>query len=262
MKSQRIKQLYKKIRSIFGLSFTLAKANFKLRNEGSYLGILWYLLNPLLLFLIILFIKGVAFSESKIEFYPIYLLFGIVMSNLFTSIAGTSINSISGNSSFITSMKIEYEPFVLSNILQFVFSHLFEVALIVVFMVFFKIPLIGIVYYFIILFFFLIFMTGVSLLFSTIGTYVSDFANIWAFASQLIFFITPTFYTIKPSDPNYFANLFNPLFYFLDVSRQIVVYQKLPETWMMLVAVGISLGFLAVGLFVFEKFKNKFAELV
>jgi ABC-type polysaccharide/polyol phosphate export permease len=256
------KKYYRKIRNIIGLSLILAKANFKLRNEGSYLGILWYLLNPLLLFLIILFIRGVAFSGSKIEFYPIYLLFGIVMSNLFTSIAGSSINSVSGNASFITSMKIEYEPFILSNIFQFVFSHLFEVALIAVFMVFYKISLIGIIYYFIILFFFLVFLTGVSFLFSTIGTYVSDFSNVWNFASQLLFFITPTFYAIKATDPNYYMNLFNPFFYFLDVSRQIVVYQKMPELWMILASIGISIGFLAGGLFVFEKFKHKFSELV
>lgn len=257
-----LQKYYKKIKRILELSLSLAKANFKLRNEGSYLGIFWYLLNPLLLFLIILFIRGVAFAGSKIEFYPIYLLFGIVMSNLFTSIAGSSINAISGNALYITSMKIEYEPFVLASIFQFVFSHMFEIGLIAVFMIFYKISLLGILYYFIILFFFLIFLTGVSFLFSTIGTYVSDFSNIWVFASQLIFFLTPTFYAIKPSDPNYLINLFNPLFYFLDVSRQIVVYEQMPDIWMILTAVGISFGFFALGLFVFEKFKNKFAELV
>lgn len=253
---------FKKVKRIFGLSFILAKANFKLRNEGSYLGIFWYLLNPLLLFVTILFIRGVAFSGSNIKFYPIYLLFGIVMSNLFTSIAGAAIGSISGNGSFITSMKIDCEPFVLSNIFQYVFSHLFEIALITIFMIFYKISLFGLVYYFIILFFFLLFLTGVSFLFATIGTYISDFSNIWSFASQLLFFITPTFYTIKTSDPNYIINLFNPLFYFLDVSRQIVVYEQMPDLWMIFVAIGMSLGFLALGLFVFEKFKNNFAEMV
>ncbi|HNU96023.1 MAG TPA: hypothetical protein PKH95_01275 [Candidatus Magasanikbacteria bacterium] len=38
-----------KINNIFNLSWQLAKANFKLRNEGSYLGIFWYLLDPLLM---------------------------------------------------------------------------------------------------------------------------------------------------------------------------------------------------------------------
>jgi ABC-type polysaccharide/polyol phosphate export permease len=48
----------------------------------------------------------------------------------------------------------------------------------------------------------------------------------------------------------------------LDVSRQIVVYEQLPDVWMIFTAIGMSFGFLALGLFVFEKFKNNFAELV
>lgn len=246
----------------FELSWFLAVAGFKTKNEGSYLGIFWYLLAPLLLFLIMLFVKGAAFSQTSIKFYPIYLLFGVIVSNLFSNVIGASINAMSGNAGFIKSMKIDYEPLILSNILQNVFSHMFEVAVIIGFMVFYKISLLGLVYYFIILLFFLVFLAGASFLFATIGAYISDFSNVWRFASQLIFFITPTFYAISPGDPHYFVNLFNPLFYFLTIFRDVVVYEKMPQLWMILAAISIAFGFLAVGLFVFKKFKNKFAELV
>lgn len=256
----KIRGLYNKIKSILGLSLSLAKANFKLRNEGSYIGIFWYLLDPLLLFSIILFIQGVAFSNVKIEYYPIYLLFGIVINNLFSSTLGNSINSMNSNSSFLKSMKIDFEPFVLANIIQSSFSHLFEIFIICVFMIYFKISLIGIVYYFIVLLFFLVFLTGVSFLFATIGTYINDFSNIWKYLAQLLFFITPTFYVIKSSDPHYFINLFNPLFYFLTIFREVTIYHKIPEVWMMLNAFLFSIGSLAIGLIVFERFKNKFTE--
>jgi len=38
---RKLKKYYKKIKRILELSFSLAKANFKLRNENSYLGIFW-----------------------------------------------------------------------------------------------------------------------------------------------------------------------------------------------------------------------------
>ena len=66
----------------FNLSFQLAKANFKLRNEGSYLGVFWYLLNPLLTFILLFFI----FSNSTgagIENYALYLLLGVIIFNFF-----------------------------------------------------------------------------------------------------------------------------------------------------------------------------------
>lgn len=258
----KIRKLYISLKKTIELSFALAKSSFKLKNEGSYLGIMWYLLEPLILFSIIMFIKGVAFSHTKIEFYPIYLLFGIVMNNLFNGIIGSSIGAIENNASFIKSMKIKLEPFILANVLQYTFSHLFEVGLIAIFMIFYKISLFGLIYYFLILALFIIFLTGVSFLFSTIGTYVSDFNNIWKFAAQLIFFITPTFYAIKPGDANYLLNLFNPLFYYLTIARDAVIYERIPEIWMVLIAIGISFGFFVLGLFVFEKFKKKFPELI
>jgi len=262
MNFPKIKKYYRKTKKSFELSWFLATAGFKLKNEGSYLGILWYLLAPLLLFIIMLFVKGAAFSHKIIDFYPMYLLFGVVINNFFSSIIGASINSMSGNAGFIKSMKIEYEPFIFSNILQNIFSHMFEVAVIAGFMIFYHISLFGLVYYFIIMFFFLIFLTGVSFLFSTIGAFISDFSNVWKFASQLLFFITPIFYAISPGDPNYFVNLFNPLFYFLTIFRQVVVYEKMPELWMVFVALGLSFGFLIIGFLVFQMFKKKFAESV
>jgi len=257
-----MKKHWGKIKRILELAISLARANFKLRNEGSYLGILWYLLNPLLLFLVIIFIRVAVFSHSKIELYPLYLLLGIIMNNLLVSTLASSIKSITENSSFLTSMKIEHESFVLSNVFQFVFSHLFEVGVFALFMVFYKVSLMGIIYYLIILLFFVLFLIGASFLFATIGTYVNDFFNIWTFARQILFFLTPIFYAIKPGDFIYSLNLFNPFFYFLHISRQVVLYQRLPEGWMLLIMVGVSLFFLFFGFFVFEKFKNKFADLL
>jgi len=54
-----------KIKKTLSLGFSLASAQFKLRNEGSYLGVLWYLLEPLSFFAILLFLAGVI-SDSAI----------------------------------------------------------------------------------------------------------------------------------------------------------------------------------------------------
>ena len=70
----------KRIKRFWDLSFYLAKSGFKLRNEGSYLGIIWYLLNPILFFCLLF----VVFSQSlgsEIENYAIYLFIGIIIFN-------------------------------------------------------------------------------------------------------------------------------------------------------------------------------------
>jgi len=104
---------YYKAKSILGLSLSLAKVKFKLRNEGSYLGVFWYLLSPLAMFLILLSLRGLT-NKNPIEYYPIYLLLGLIVFNLFRYATTISTNAIRGNAGLIKSLKINLEPFLLS----------------------------------------------------------------------------------------------------------------------------------------------------
>jgi len=72
-----------KFKRTFKIALALAKTNFSLRIEGSYLGIVWYLLSPLALFLIIILIKNNITSDFSIKNYEIYLLLGIISFNYF-----------------------------------------------------------------------------------------------------------------------------------------------------------------------------------
>jgi lipopolysaccharide transport system permease protein len=251
-----------KINSVVSLSYSIAKANFKLRNEGSYLGILWYLLSPLSLFLILFFIRGSITSTEGVLYYPLYLLIGLVMINFFSQLVHTAIGVIQNNSGFIKSIKIPLEVFVLSTVMQSIFSHIFELLLIAVFFLFFNVPLIGIIFYIVVFIVFIIFTLGVCFFCATLGVYVNDLGNIWTIASQLLFFITPTFYVVHPGTPLYLGNLFNPLFYFITTARDVAIYGTLPPLWMIAVIVGVSVVSLFVGLFSFNRFKGRFAELV
>lgn len=256
-----LKEYFQHLKGILGLSLQLAKANFKLRNEGSFFGIFWYLLEPFLLFLIILMIRGM-FNMKGIEHYPIYLLLGLIMFNFFSGTTSKSTKLIERNASFIKSMKINHESFVVSHITEGVFSHFFEVILFAVFMLYFKISLAWILFYPIIFVFLFLFLIGLSFLLSTIGAYVNDLDNVWKVIMKLLFFGTPIFYVVQEGSLIYNISLFNPLFYFLEVSRSLIIYHQFPGLWMMIIPVVISLVVFLLGIYVFEKFKNKFAEVV
>lgn len=249
---------YNKLKSILGLSLSLAKADFKLRNEGSYLGILWYLLEPLSLFIIILFLRG-SMARSDIEFYPLYLLMGLIMFNFFIKTTSQATSAIIGNSAFIKSIKISYESLVISRVIQGFYSHFFELILFAVFMVFIKGSLIGLIFYPLILFFFILFILGISFFLSAIGVYVHDLTNVWGVLTRLFFFVIPIFYIV---DKNSLISLLNPVYYFILISRELVIYSIFPELWRFLLMIFFSLLFLVIGFIVFEKLKDKFAELV
>jgi ABC-type polysaccharide/polyol phosphate export permease len=88
------------------------------------------------------------------------------MFNFFNAITTFATKAIAINAGFIKSLKIKTEAFVFSGVLQFVFSHLFELLVLVVFAIFFKVNISWIIFYPIIFFFFVLFTTGISLILS------------------------------------------------------------------------------------------------
>jgi ABC-type polysaccharide/polyol phosphate export permease len=252
-----------KFKNIFRISASLAKANFALRMEGSYLGIFWYLLNPLALFFIILFIKKSAFSNVHIAYYPVYLLMGITSLNFFRQTISNSIQAIASNVDYIKSMNnVAPEVLVVSVVFQAVFSHVFEFILIAGFVIYWQLPLIGLLIYPFLFALFVLSVLGIAFIFATIGVYVNDLDNLWNIFAQLLFLATPIYFLVTPGSAVYLANLFNPLFYFLEISRSLVIYSTIPPLWMILTMVIFSGGFFIIGLTVFNKYKKKFAELV
>lgn len=255
-----LRKYWNNLGHILGLSLSLAKAQFKLKNEGSYLGIFWFLLDPLAMFIIIIMIGGI-FGIKTIEFYPVYLLLGLIMFNFFRQATISSSFSITSNSSFIKSMKISYEPFVISGVLTAVFSHLFEVIILIIFILYFKISILGLLFYPFILFFFILFILGFSFILATIGTYVFDLANVWNVIANLLWFSTPIFYVVS-KDNMPFLNKLNPLYYFISVAREVVVYNRVPSLNLVILLVFLGFIFLFLGLFIFERYKRKFAEVI
>ena len=258
----KLKEHFARLKSILGLSLQLAKARFKLRNEGSYLGIFWYLLEPFLLFVIILGIRSAFVGGSGGEDYPLYLIIGLVMINFFTGTTSKATNIIFNNSSFIKSIKINHESLVISQVLEGIFSHFFEYLVLIGFIIYYQGSLVGILIYPIIFGFFVVFILGFSFILSTIGVYVADLNNVWNVITRFLFFVTPIFYIIEEASFIYRVNLFNPLFYFISITREIVISNQIPGFWMIGIIGSMSVLTLILGIFIFDRYKYKFAEMV
>jgi ABC-type polysaccharide/polyol phosphate export permease len=252
-----------KLRNILRISLALARVNFNLRIEGSYLGILWYLLNPLVLFVVLFFVKETAFAEVKIDYYPLYLLIGIAGFNFFKQAISGSIDAISSNYEYIKSINnIAPETLVISAVIQAIFSHIFEFILIFGLAIYLKISLLGLLFYPIIFLVFVMLVLGISFIFATVGVYVSDLNNVWIILSQLIMLATPIFYGINSSSLIYKINLANPLFYFLEAARSIIITSSPPTLFIMSALIIFSLLSFIIGVLIFKKHQKKFAELL
>ncbi|MDP3881656.1 MAG: ABC transporter permease [Nanoarchaeota archaeon] len=250
-----------KITEFFRLSFSIANAEFKLRNEGSYLGILWYLLNPIMLFTL-LFLVFRDRLGNDIPYYGLYLLLGIIMFNLFQESTLDASRVMRNYSGVIKSINFTRESFVSALLIKRIYSHLIEIVVFTVVLYYLTGSILGLIFYPIVLVLFSIFIYGICLMLSLMVVYFIDLDNIWNFFIRLLWFATPIFYSIAGQNRLFYLNLFNPLYYFITLAREIVIYNRIPELWIISGAFFFSAISLLIGIILFNKLKNKMPELI
>jgi ABC-type polysaccharide/polyol phosphate export permease len=166
------------------------------------------------------------------------------------------------NNFLIKSIKFPIESLVVQVILQNLFSHFFEFLLLLAGLVWFGSSIMFLPLYFVILIFFCFFIFGLSLILASLSVYIIDLVNIWTYAVRIIWIFLPIFYAIGGQTRLFYINLLNPVYYFITVARDIIVYNKIPEMWITTGAVLYALIFFIVGVIVFNKLKSRIAELI
>ena len=115
---------------------SLVSRDFKLKYRRSVLGVLWSVLNPLLMMLVMTFVFSSIFRFS-VENYPLYVVLGNVLFALMSDSTTTAMYSIIDSSSLIKKIRIEKLIFpiekVLFQLVNFCIS-LIAVAIVMVFM--------------------------------------------------------------------------------------------------------------------------------
>lgn len=248
------------LRSVLSTSFSLAWFQFKLRNSGSYLGILWYLLDPLAFFLIFLLLRAQLGGDLPL-YFPLYLLLGLILFNFFLSTTSQAITVLQSNRELVTSLRLPLEIFPLSTLFQFLLSHFFEVLLLLLlFFIFFGALSPSFLWYPFLFLLYFIFTLGVSLILATFGVFIRDARNIWIVVGRLLWIGTPLFYTLREGTFLYTLNLFNPLYHFITLFRALVIYEDFSALPLILFLFFLSGSVFLLGLLVFHFFKRSFAE--
>jgi ABC-type polysaccharide/polyol phosphate export permease len=203
----------------------LVKRDIAIRYKRSFLGLLWTLLNPLLTSLVLWFVFINIFSArlpDGTDFAP-YLLAGVLLITFFIQGFNQAADSIAQGSGIL--MKIYVPPQVfafagaLSNAVNFCFG-LFALAFVS------YITAAGVALSFpltiLVIFFMLIYITGLGLLVSIAYVRYDDTRSIFAILISFMMYLSPIFYPkeILSGTMLKVVNA-NPLTSFLDVFRYV-----------------------------------------
>lgn len=241
------------------LFMILVKRDFKKKYKGSYLGILWSLLNPLLQMATLTIIFSTLFKE-RIGNFPLFLISGKVIFDFYASGTNSALRSIYGSAPLLTKVYIPKYIMTLSRVTSdfIIFSiSLIDLLLVMVFTrAEFTINLIYVPLYLVLL---LIFISGVSLIIATIATFFRDIEHFYSVFLTLIMHVSAIFFPpdIIPLKYQFLLKI-NLLYYYINGFRQIVYNATSPDFYNLLLCTVISIVSFVIGLIVFEKNQDKF----
>ncbi len=241
------------------LILELVLRDIKVKYKKSVLGILWSVLNPLLMMIVL----SIVFSEifkSTTKNFPLYLITGQIIFNFFSEATSVSMLSIIGNGGLIKKVYLPKYIFPLSKTLFGLVNLTF--SLIAVFMVvLFTGQKISITIVFIPLLFVYvtIFSLGIGFILSSTAVFFRDMLHLFGVLLVVWNYLTPVFYPIEiiPEKYKVFINL-NPMTYYVGYFRKILLYNEIPDLALNLTCFFMATGSLIIGILVFRKNQNKF----
>lgn len=237
----------------------LVTRDIKTKYRRSILGVLWTLLNPLLMMLVL----SVVFShifKFQVENYPLYILSGQVVFNFFSESTSSAMSSIINNAPLIKKVYIPKYLFTLSRVASSVVNVMASFCALIVVMVFSGIELNFTVLLLVVpMGILIIFSTGIGLLLATVAVKFRDIIHLYGVLITALTYLTPVIYPISilSAKIRFFVEL-NPLTGILNMFRNLMIYNTLPTVGQLLTSVTIAIGTFLLGLFVFYKNQDKF----
>ncbi|MGN7169705.1 ABC transporter permease [Paenibacillus cellulositrophicus] len=247
----------------------LAKNDFKTKYSGSYFGVLWAILQPLVTILVFWFVFQIGLRVTAIEKnvpYSLWFICGLVPWFFFSEALASATNCFYEYSYLVKKLVFKISLLPLVKIISSLFIHIiFIVFLLVVYISYgysinFE-SLLWIIYFTLCT---LLLVFSISLITSSIVVFFKDLSQIIGIILQFGMWMTPIMWSTKLI-PNRLEWLFqlNPMFYIVEGYRSVLIHTNFDQFFQMTVLYwcGLIITFV-VGVFCFRKLKPHFADVL
>lgn len=241
------------------LLYELVVNDVKLRYRRSVLGIIWSVLHPLLMMVILTLVFSNLF-KSDIPYFPVYVLTGRIVWDLFSQATMQSMSSIVGNASLIKKVYVPKYIFPISRCFSTLVNTAFSLIAMLIVMVIVGIQITPVLFLLpLAISYVFLFALGASMFLSALNVFFRDISYLYEVLLTAWMYFTPLFYpsTVLPENLQFIFKI-NPLYYMVDFFRQIVMYQTFPSMKENLVCLLIGFCSFVVGFYVFYKKQDKF----
>lgn len=240
---------------------SLVGKDFKLKYRRSALGVLWSVLNPLLMMfvLVAVFSNILKFGDS-IDNFPMYLILGNILFTFMADSTSSSMNSILESAPLIKKIRVSKIIFPLEKVLFQLVNFAISLIAVVAVMLFFQIPpTLSLLALPLLLVFITVFCVGLGMLLAALAVFFRDVCHLWGVIIIAWTYATPLFYPIGIlPDWMQAAEAFNPMYHYVTYFRDIAMGQSIPGIEEQLICLGMALITFALGFIVFKATEKKF----
>jgi ABC-type polysaccharide/polyol phosphate export permease len=244
--------------------YSLVRKNLFGKYKNSTLGFLWNFLTPAISILLF-YIVFENFMGRDIPNYWAYLCVGMFpFSFMNTNLIGGASN-ITSNGGMIKKMYFPREILPLSQVTYTFIVFLIAYAIVAILMLIIGFPMSssGILALPLVIITMFVFSFGTILFTSAVSVYSRDFEYIITAFARILFWVTPIFYTIDSLTGILSKAIwFNPLTYYVEGLHEIIYWGMMPSNELLIACTLLSIIMLAIGVYVFEKLKDGFAERI
>lgn len=256
------------------LIWKLSKNDFKTRYAGSYLGIIWAFVQPVITILVywLVFEKGFSAKaemfKSGVEVpFVVYLTSGLVPWFFFSEAVNNSTNALLEYNYLVKKVVFKISILPLIKIIAACFIHVFFVIVLLAIYLIYGYSItpytIQLIYYSFCMF---IFVLALSYTLCSVVIFFRDLSQIVSIALQIGMWATPIMWSFTKVEGTPVAFLFrlNPVYYIVNGYRESLFEQRwFFEDWQMtLYFWGVTLLLFIFGTVVFKRLKPHFADVL
>ena len=242
----------------------LVQRDIKTKYRRSVLGLLWTVLNPLLMMTVLSIVFSYFFSRyGDVENFPVYLLCGQVIFNVFNESTSIAMGSIVHSGELIKKVYVPKYLFPITKVMSSGVNLLSSMIALVIVMVATRSRVTPTVLLAVFpLLYVLLFSTGVSLFLSAAAVSFRDLMHLYSVVTTAWMYLTPVIYPMSILDgaPKWAVFIINanPLTAFIKIFRAVVL-DGVTAPWILHVqSIVWCVIALVIGSLVFKKSQDKF----
>ncbi len=243
------------------------------RYRGSFLGLLWSFVNPILMLAVYTFVFSIVFEVRLDQAHTLYddkfafalLLFaGLIIFNLFSECVSRAPGLILANVNYVKKIIFPLEILPWVTLGSALFHAGINFLVLFAFLISTNHPIHAtLIYLPIVMLPFLLLIMGLSWLLSSIGVFVRDIGQFIGLILTVLLFMSPIFYPASALPESVRDYLFlNPLTFIIEQVRSVTLYGLSPDWHGLMIYYALGLLVAWSGLAWFEKTRKGFADVL